>query len=60
MSEAHLVAIEEFSKCRINFGTEYGCLSIGNILLVLGVVAVFMLFLGYIMLRTSQKQRSAK
>ena len=54
------VLIDSFNKCRINFGNEYGCLSIGNLLLVLGVVAIFMLFLGYIMLKTSHKQRSAK
>ena len=45
------VLIEEFSKCRINFGIDYGCLSISDIMVALGVVAAFMLVLGVIMLK---------
>ena len=55
MSEAGLGLADSLTKCRLESifgsGDYFGCLTISNLLLVVGIAAAFMLLLGVIILK---------
>ena len=44
---SNTVLIDEFTKCRLTsiFGEPYGCLTLGTVWVVLGVVAIILLLI---------------